>query len=480
MIKYFCLPVLFLAFWTSGGPLYGPREDKPLTSGRQASVLGRTGPKESGTLSLVLGRTKTDASDLTRERAHDAAQSDTWYADSTLRLDYIFAGNADAQSIYLDRIKSFDGWYGRRQRMSSLPLLGNGTITVTDITGSDTLYRHSFSTLFQEWQSTEEATKVARSFEGTFLVPMPRNSVQITVELRNMHNGSKSCLKHVVNPVDILVSKHMEAETLPYRYLHRAGESREKIDVVFVPEGYTSSEMNQFYEGCLESMDAIFRHKPFCDMKDRFNFIAAEIPSKHSGVSVPKRAEWKNTALGSNFDTFYSERYLTTSNVQRLYDFLDGIPCESIIILANTSEYGGGGIYNNYTLSAAHGRDNQSVIVHEFGHSFAGLADEYFYDDQYQTYYPSGVEPWEQNLTTLTDFQSKWQDMLTADCKIPTLPDGKDTNTQVGVYEGGGYQSKGVYRPAQDCRMHTNKAPDFCPVCQRAIRRLINFLTDEN
>lgn len=422
-------------------------------------------------LSLLLATACLEAS---------AQEFNRHFEDATLRLDYIFAGNNNSQAIYLDRMKTFKGWYGRRTNMDRLPLEGNGQITVTDISGSDTLYAHSFSTLFQEWQSTEEATKLSRSYENTFLIPMPKEEVQITVELKNMHNGTKSYLKHTLNPSDRLISKHSEKETLPYHYLHKAGNSREKVDIVFIPEGYTSDEMERFEEDCKESIKSIFCHQPFDKLKDRFNFIAVQVPSQHSGVSIPKHNVWKNTAVGSHFDTFYSERYLTTSNIKKLYDILDGIPCESIIILANTNEYGGGGIYNSYMLSAAKGRDYKSVIVHEFGHSFAGLADEYFYDDQYVSMYPAGIEPWEQNLTTLTDFESKWKDMLPAGTKIPTEADGKDIHTKIGVYEGGGYQSKGVFRPAQDCRMHTNKAPDFCPVCQRAILRLVNFLTNEN
>lgn len=406
-----------------------------------------------------------------------AQNYESTFDDATLRLDYIFAGTAEEQAIYLSGMKTYDGWYGKRINLPRLPLQGNGIITVTDTTGQDTIYRHSFSTLFQEWQSTEEATRVARSYENTLLIPMPKAKAQVTVELTNMHNGRKACLKHIIDPQDRLIRIHDKQETTPYTYLRKAGDSREKIDVVFVPEGYTAEEMEQFRHDCRESMESLMRHKAFADRKDRFNFIALDTPSRHSGVSIPKNRDWKSTAVGSHFDTFYSERYLTTPNIVRLYDLLDGVPCESIIILANTEEYGGGGIYNNYMLSAARGPGYRSVIVHEFGHSFAGLADEYFYDDQYETYYPAGIEPWEQNLTTLTDFDSKWKDMLPEGTPVPTPADGKDIYTRVGVYEGGGYQSKGVYRPAQDCRMKTNGAPDFCPVCTRAIKRVIDFLS---
>ena len=150
-----------------------------------------------------------------------------------------------------------------------------------------------------------------------------------------------------------------------------------------------------------------------------------------------------------------------------MHDRLCGIPYEHIVILANTDTYGGGGIYNSYTLTTALHSAFKPVVVHEFGHSFAGLADEYYYDDMYVQYYYPHTEPWEQNITTLKDFGSKWKDMMG---EIP----GQAGN-DVGLYEGAGYQSKGVWRPAPDCRMHTNKADCFCPVCQRAISRIIEF-----
>ena len=152
-----------------------------------------------------------------------------------------------------------------------------------------------------------------------------------------------------------------------------------------------------------------------------------------------------------------------------------GIPYEHIIILANTDVYGGGGIYNSYTQTTAHHPMFKPVVVHEFGHSFGGLADEYFYDDDVMTdTYPLDVEPWEQNISTRVNFASKWKDMLPSGTPILT-PIAEKKKYPVGVYEGGGYSAKGIYRPAYDCRMKTNEYPEFCPVCQRAIRRMIEF-----
>lgn len=402
-----------------------------------------------------------------------------FFEDKTLRVDYIFAGDAREQSIYVNELLQTPQWAGRRQHLSELPLAGNGDITVKDKSSGQIIYRTSFSTLFQEWITQEEATRLKKSFENTFLLPFPKQAAEITVNLRDVHHKVQATLTHTIDPNDILIRTLSKTEA-PSRYIHQGGSVEKCIDVAIVAEGYTTDEMTRFYHDAELACQAILEHAPFDRYKDRFNFIAIGVPSQDTDVSVPHKQAWKRTALSSNFDTFYSERYLTTSHVKDMHDCLAGLPYEHIVILANTDTYGGGGIYNFYTLTTAHHPQFRPVVVHEFGHSFGGLGDEYFYDDQYTPMYPTDTEPWEPNLTTLKDFASKWQDMLPAGTAIPTPPvtDPDKAYTQVGVYEGGGYSSKGVYRPATECRMKINEAPVFCPVCQRALERLIQFYTE--
>ena len=382
----------------------------------------------------------------------------------TLRVDYMFSGTDKSVEISLDEMSCFDGWAGRRTNLKGVPVRGNGQICMTDAQTGDTLYRMSFSTLFQEWQTTEEATKVRKSFENVFLLPMPQTKAKVNVHLYDFFGNIVASLNHIVDSSDILIS-HLNPVAPEHRYLLKSGTPEEKIDVAIVAEGYTAEEMDMFYADAQVAMEAILKHEPFGQYKDRFNFVAVALESQDSGVSVPGEGEWKNTALKAHFNTFYMDRYLTTLRLKNMHDRLCGVPYEHIVILANTDTYGGGGIYNSYTLTTAHHAAFKPVVVHEFGHSFAGLADEYYYDDQYVEYYYPGTEPWEQNITTLADFESKWKDMLEAG--------------EAELLEGAGYQSKGVYRPAKDCRMHTNKAENFCPVCQRALGRIIEFYTEE-
>lgn len=410
--------------------------------------------------------------------AQTTSEFDAHFVDSTLRVDYIFSGTNHTQHIALAQLSKTAGWYGRRRNLGSLPLLGNGQLYVLDAASGDTLYAHSFSTLFQEWQETAEAQQIEKSFENTFILPLPKQPVDIVCQLRDNHQKVQSCLRHHFDPRDILIRDRSGEAQTSWKYLRQGGDSRECIDVAFVAEGFTEAEMQQFLNVCDSSIMALAAHEPFRSFINRFNFIAVMPPSQQSGVSIPHEGLWRDTPLASSFDTFYSNRYLTTLHLQRLYDLMTGIPFEHFIILANTSEYGGGGIYNSYNMASAkcpHSR--YEVIVHEFGHSFGGLGDEYAYDSQAEPMYPADTEPWEPNLTTLVDFASKWQDILPEGTVIPTRPDGRDLTTKVGVYEGGGYQTKGVYRPVQECRMKVNEVEEFCPVCQRALRRIIDFYT---
>lgn len=400
------------------------------------------------------------------------------FRDSTLRIDYVFSGTNDTQEIAVDELKSFAGWAGRRVNLQQVPLKGNGELVMCDAQDGRVLYKHSFSTLFQEWQSSEEAISVRRSFENVFLLPFPRRNVKITVSLYDSKGKTVGTMTHPVKVDDILI-RPVASPAGAWRFVHRGKADEACIDLVIVGEGYTATEQESFFAKAKAASDEILKYAPFSDYRDRFNVRAVALTSPESGVSIPHAGMWKQTALSSHFDTFYSERYLTTLKLKNLHDALGNLPYEHIIILANTEQYGGGGIYNSYVLSAANNRLFLPVTVHEFGHSFGGLADEYFYDDQYSNFYSADVEPWEQNITTLADFGSKWQDMLPRGTKIPTSPKGLSEldMRRIGVYEGGGYMSKGVYRPYVNCRMRTNEVPEFCGVCRRALCRMIEFYT---
>lgn len=407
--------------------------------------------------------------------AASAQSFDAKFDDATLRLDYTFMGNATEQYIAIADLSSTPNWWGRRINLDTTPLKGNGDLTLRDSTTGEVLYKTSFSSLFQEWITTPEALTVTKSFEFTLLVPKPKQSVVATLVLRD-NTDKESSHTFTIDPRDVLIRDDSKIAPLPYTYIHKGGDSKECIDVAILAEGYTSEEMELFMEDAKITAEEILSYEPFNSHRDKFNFIAVASPSKDSNVSVPQQEAWRSTAVGSNFMTFYMARYLTSGNVYAMYDIVTNIPCEHFVILANTDTYGGGGIYNSYTLTTAHHRDFRPVVVHEFGHSFAGLGDEYFYDnaDDNDNMHSLKHEPWEPNITTMVDFDSKWADMVAEGVEIPTAVTPERTaNYVVGAYEGGGYLSKGIFRPTDVCRMRNNTAERFCPVCERAIERVI-------
>ena len=409
---------------------------------------------------------KTAITSMLLAFAMNAAAQDfnTYFADKTLRIDYNFSGNAKEQHIAVDELKLSPRWYGKRKRLAELPMEGNGQITVKDHKSGTTIYRNSFSTLFQEWLSYPEAETTSKAFENVFLVPMPKDTVDITIDLRNNRREVVVSLTHQVVPSDILIRHIGERNVTPYETLLQAKDTTKCIPIAFLAEGYQQHEMPTFINDAKIAIEALFAHEPFKSMKERFNIVAVKAPSIDSGTSEPGNGIWKQTALSSHFDTFYSDRYLTTLNLKDLHNLLAGTPYEHIIVLVNTDKYGGGGILNSYNLSMTHHPKYRPVVVHEFGHSFAGLADEYAYETEDIPMYPHDIEPWEKNITTKVDFHGKWEDMI-----------GKDS--KAGLYEGAGYSLKGVYRAYPDCRMRTNENPEFCDVCKRILQNIIDFYT---
>ncbi len=415
--------------------------------------------------------------------AQELVKFDEHFQDATLRLDMIFSGKRGDVRISLGELNKSDHWYGRRHSLNELALQGTGQVNVYDKVTDKLIYCNSFSTLFQEWLSIEESLTRAKAFENVFLLPMPRREVRVEFSLFDVMQKSIAKQTIDINPQDILIRNLGNEAHYEYEYLHRGGKSEDVIDVVILAEGYTKEEMPEFMSFAERSVKDILAHEPFKSHKNDFNFIAVKTTSEASGVSVPRQNDWRKTVFSSHFDTFYSDRYLTSSSQKAVHNALIGIPYEHIIILANTDVYGGGGVFNSFTLTSTKHRAFDPVVVHEFGHSFGGLADEYFYDEDTMTdTYNLKLEPWEQNITTLVDFDGKkWSKLIPQNAKNKIL-----TGTVLGqrqyeqayptaLFEGGAYTQKKIYRCSYNCRMRTNEYHKFCPACHLALDKLINY-----
>ena len=310
--------------------------------------------------------------------------------------------------------------------------------------------------MFREWQTTNEATDMERCYEESVSVPLPLNPAYIILEIRNFDGEFEEVFSKLYEPGEMFNTTE-QRYIFPVQDVLVNGTPDSKVDVVILPEGYTAAEMAQFQQDCQNLVNVFSQHEPFSSHINDFNFRAVLAPSEESGVDIPGYSIWARTILNSHFYTFYIDRYCTTRDYFSVKDVAANAPYDQIYILVNSSLYGGGGFYNFYSMSTAGNMSSSSVIVHEFGHAFAGLGDEYVEtSNPLGELYNLNVEPWEANLTTLVDFDSKWADLVASSTPIPT-PDNYQYGNVVGAYEGAGYLASGMYRPQPDCMMRTTR-----------------------
>ena len=407
-----------------------------------------------------------------------AAQDfDDLFYNKTMRFDYIHAGNSTSEYYYFNRLKEEPFFAGSKVNLVDTNNYGNQLFKIIDKASGKVIYSRGFCTLFNEWQTTEEAAQTQKAFPESVVFPYPKKAARIELYARNEKMGFDKKFAYDIDPDSYFVEKlSLSYETFEVMY---TGNPARRVDIVLIPEGYTASQRAKFEEACRFFADEFFKYSPFKENRNRFNIVAVWAPSRDEGVTIPGEHVWKRTATGANFYTFNSERYQTISNFQQLRDIAGHVAYDYIYVLSNTQKYGGGGIYNFYGISAAHHPSlTGKVYVHEFGHLFLGLGDEYVGGVSFNEMYPVNREPWEPNLTTLVDFDAKaWKKMLDPKIPVPT-PVTKEYDGKLGVFEGGGYVTKGVYRPRQQCLMNQISLTDtFCPVCLKAINDMIDFLT---
>lgn len=403
---------------------------------------------------------------------------DTYFEDKSLRIDFITVGNSQTQSAVVHQLREEPVWGGPRKNLVEPFDYGEYRLDVYDKESGELIYRRSFCSLFGEWRTTAEAKVETQAWYNSMSVPFPKKKVTIDITARNKADMKfYSIMKHEVDPSSIFIDRSSLVENKVEK-IRDNGESSDKVDLVFIAEGYTKAEQKKFFKDAERFTEALFACPPFDSCRDRFNVWAVGTVSEESGTSSSGTGVYKNTALNTGYYTFGLDRYLTTSDMKAIKDAVWNVPCDAVFLLINTDTYGGGGIYNSYACGTADNARTPDVFTHEFGHSFAGLGDEYFestvaYDENY---YNLKLELWEPNITTLVDFDRKWKDLLPEGTPVPT-PLNDETKDKIGVFEGGGYLSEGIYRPVDHCMMR-DYAP-FCPACSRAILMMVDYLTDK-
>jgi hypothetical protein len=400
-----------------------------------------------------------------------------YFEEKTLRVDYRQTGMHDTSWITVEQIISEEHWGGSKVHLIDTFGYGRYYFTMKDKRSGKVLYSRGYSTLFVEWQDTEDAKLVRATFRESLVMPFPKRPVILEMYRRDKQNRLH---RMHVETIDTRRGRVTGRVVNAYEVtdIMINGTPDIKLDIVFIAEGYTANEQEQFKSDCRRFAGYLLGSSPFKEHRNRINIRGVGAVSAESGVTLPDEHIYRNTAIGASFSTFDSERYLMAMDFQKIRDIASLVPYDQIFIIVNSDKYGGGGIFNHYATGTNGNKAADFLFIHEFGHSFAGLGDEYYTSDvAVSEFYDLNTEPWEPNITTLVDFKRKWADMLSAGTGIPT-PATIENKDRVGVYEGGGYVSKGIYRPYLDCTMKSVKYDAFCPVCKRAISRMIMFYSE--
>jgi hypothetical protein len=404
------------------------------------------------------------------------ASFDNYFESKTLRIDYVHSGNITDEYYAIDELKEESLWGGSKTNLVDTFDYGNYKFVAYDKASGKIIFSKTYSSLFAEWRTTDEGKITTKAFSETIIMPYPKATIKTEFYSRDKKNNWIKKFEYIVDPANYFISHEQKNRSSCFKIAYN-GDPSKKLDIVFIPDGYDREEMPQFRKDCDRFAKYILDASPYKENKDKINIWGIEVASYDSGPDIPAENIWKRTAVGTTFYTFDSDRYLMTYDNKTLHDVAANAPYDQIFIIVNTDKYGGGGIYNFYCTCAANNINSNYVSIHEFGHTFAGLGDEYYTSEvPTEDLYPKDVEPWEPNLTTLVNFDKKWKSMIGKDVPIPTPADYKYNET-VGVYEGGGYEAKGVYRPMQDCTMKSISYNNFCPVCKKAIQDMIDFYT---
>ena len=442
------------------------------------------------------------------------------FAAETMRVDYYHTGDAAQEVFSLDRVVIEPlPWPGNPRQAIDTSNLGKYFFEVRDAKTKQLLYSRGFASIFGEWETTDEAKSIKRTFQESLRFPAPSAPVTIVLQKRDAKNAFVDIWTMTIDPADQFVDRSKPVAPAPLLTIQKSGDPENKVDFLILGDGYTAAEAKKFEADARRLTEVLFATSPFKENRRNFNVWAMAPPAAESGISRPSTGIYRDSPIGATYDAFGSERYVLTFDNQKLRRAAQFAPYEFIEVVVNGRTYGGGGIFNLYSTVAADNAFANYVFVHEFGHHFAGLADEYYTSPVEYTTPAARVEPWEPNVTALLDASAlKWRHLVSDGTPIPTPWNKQEFETysraiqkrraqlrkdkrpeeemealfreeleheqkmfkagkhygQVGAFEGAMYEAKGYYRPEIDCIMFS-RSDKFCKVCREAIERIIKM-----
>lgn len=445
-----------------------------------------------------------------------------YFKPLSMRLDYFHSGNFEEEHFSVDRILNDGDWAGSTHVLDDELAYGLYFYEIRDDESDQLLYSRGFASIFGEWQTIPEAREKWGTFHESLRFPWPLKAVKVILKKRNAKNEFEEIWATRIDPASRIVNPAIKPKEYKTWDFMVNGDPQKKVDIVVLGDGYTAEEMDKFHKDVAKYMNALFAVEPFKSRRKDFNVRAVETPSHESGVNKPHPGIFKRTPLSMSYSAFDSERYALAYDNRTIRDVASEVPYEFMYILINERTYGGGGIYKLYATVASDNAFSDYIFVHEFGHHFAALADEYYTSSVSYELGEVDVEPWEANVTALLDPENlKWKELVDENTPLPTpwpkmefdqfsyeiqkerkelraakapeeelealfnrekaheteLLNNFRYSGKVGAYEGANYMQHGLYRSYPDCIMFTRNRNDFCPACQRAIGWVIDQYT---
>ena len=415
------------------------------------------------------------------------------FTNQTLRVDYYHTGNRDTDTISLDRMYRLGIWAGPVHELTDGFNNGQYYVKVMDAASGELIYSRGFNSYFYEYRTTDPAIRgVNRTFHETVYIPFPKKKVRLVLENRDKQLHLQTVFAQEIDPEKDYFDTAPSTGHIQVKNLAQGGHPHNCVDIALVAEGYRLEDRAKLERDFARASEILFNREPYRSNKSRFNLYGVFPPSRDSGCDEPRQGKYRATAVEASFNALDLPRYLLVEDNRRLQNALSRVPFDVVIVMVNHERYGGGGIYNQYCVFTSDSRASAYLLLHEFGHSFAGLGDEYYSSQvSYNEFVPPGVEPLEPNVTALLDPPNlKWKEMVTPGTRIPTpwekelydqLPGAKraahlqrqEFQGVVGAFEGAMYASEGMYRPTIDCIMFSRNTLDYCPVCREAVMRMI-------
>jgi hypothetical protein len=463
-----------------------------------------------------------------------------YFHDETMRIDYFHIGNAKEEIITLDKIYKYGIWAGSRVHLIDDLNLGRYCVKIYDVASSELIYSKGFDSYFGEYKTSSGGIDgIKKTFHESAIIPFPKNKIIFAMERRDEKQKLFEFFRREIDPQDIMIIRDEIKDKMVKVYnADSNGDPHNRADIVILGEGYTLDEKSKFEKDLKYFTDVFFGLEPYKSNQNKFNIYGVYKPSEDSGIDEPPANLFENTVLSCTFNSMGSERYILTEDNKAVRDLAAHVPYDAVYIMVNHGRYGGGGIYNFFCTFTTDNQFRDYLFLHEFGHSFSGLADEYYTSDvQYNDFYPVGLDPLEPNITALTEPANiKWKEFLTPGIEIPSKWDKakydsmdykwqaerremnkktaqlkrerqsadvikaaedayakkdkehsdlvdsylrKNTNYgKVGAFEGAGYVADGMYRPMLDCIMFSKGERPFCKVCEAHIKKVIEQYTE--